>query len=389
MARRLWLGIALFASSAVAFGDTITIKTNGKTERLAVNYLAGERESKLLFEGPDTQRYLLDGKDLVRWDRSGGKLNLYSRTQLRAALLKEFPGFYIFETSHYLLVYNCDLELAQLAGRLLERAYHEFASTYRALGSFRFDSPRQALIAVAYRSQDEFKKARSAHAGGLMGDNVAGFYSTQSNRIYLFDTFNGRFGEFRTVLAKREGEAAVKSALVPFVEQNVAKIVHEAVHQLAYNLGFHERNTAVPKWFVEGMALYFETPSLEANPDGWTGAGQPNDEQLRQLARYFPNRPKGSLRTLLLDDERFDKPATALDAYAEAWAFTYFLVRMRTQGYVQYLRAIRGREAYTPYPPEERLRDFRTAFRKDPDGLDYDFCKFIGPMLPANRAGGR
>ncbi len=44
----------------------------------------------------------------------------------------------------------------------------------------------------------------------------------------------------------------------------VSTIVHEATHQIAFNSGLHQRLSDCPKWFSEGIAMYFETPDLDA-----------------------------------------------------------------------------------------------------------------------------
>jgi hypothetical protein len=40
-------------------------------------------------------------------------------------------------------------------------------------------------------------------------------------------------------------------------------MIHEATHQLGYNLGLHNRTGRNPKWVVEGLATVFETPGME------------------------------------------------------------------------------------------------------------------------------
>ena len=52
-------------------------------------------------------------------------------------------------------------------------------------------------------------------------------------------------------------------------------IVHEAVHQLAYNSTLQRRMADNPYWVSEGLATYFESPDLNSLR-GWRNIGAIN-----------------------------------------------------------------------------------------------------------------
>src|SRR5213076_2929676 len=99
-------------------------------------------------------------------------------------------------------------------------------------------------------------------------------YSIQSNRIVLYDLTAGPDSR----PAKTLDDITRKIGQSPF---NVATVVHEATHQIAFNSGLHTRQADNPLWLTEGMAMYFETPDLSSK-SGWKTVGVLNDLRLRK-----------------------------------------------------------------------------------------------------------
>src|SRR5690606_18797083 len=87
-----------------------------------------------------------------------------------------------------------------------------------------------------------------------------GYYSIMSNRMVLFDVAGLPAGSQPSVQ-----EIQRKLVSAPF---NIATVVHEATHQMAFNSGMHTRLADNPLWLVEGMAMFFETPDLTSR-SGW------------------------------------------------------------------------------------------------------------------------
>ena len=129
----------------------------------------------------------------------------------------------------------------------------------------------------------------------------------------------------------------------------VATIVHEATHQIAFNCGLQTRFADIPLWLCEGMAVYFEAPDL-ASTRGWRGIGRVNYPRLDTFHRNLPNWNDDSLEALLADDDRFRDPQTAVDAYADAWALNYYLIKYQPKAYADYLKTLAEK------PPLDRRR---------------------------------
>jgi hypothetical protein len=156
----------------------------------------------------------------------------------------------------------------------------------------------------------------------------------------------------------------------------VATIIHEATHQLAYNCGFHERLADIPLWVSEGLAVYFETPDLESTR-GWRNIGGIHPTRLERFRQYVARRQPDSLITLITDDDRFRHPQTADDAYAEAWALTYFMIRRYANEYHEYLGLMARKAPLVEFTADERLAIFKSVFGQDLQALDAEFVDYM------------
>ena len=160
----------------------------------------------------------------------------------------------------------------------------------------------------------------------------------------------------------------------PQAEPLVATIIHEATHQIAFNSGLQTRFADIPLWVSEGIAVYFETPDL-TNSKGWKEIGAVNRPRLERFREYLTRRPADSLSTLISDDARLRDAATALDAYAEAWALNYYLIRNHPKQYVAYLKMLSEKRQLLWDDPAERRKEFEAAFGDDLSRLDADFLR--------------
>ena len=153
----------------------------------------------------------------------------------------------------------------------------------------------------------------------------------------------------------------------------VATIVHEATHQIAFNCGMQTRYADIPLWLCEGMAVYFEAPDLTSSR-GWRGIGRVNYPRLERFHKNLPTWHEGSLEEMLRDSRRFRDPRTAVDAYADAWALNYYLIKYEPKAYTAYLKDLAEKRPLIDDEPKERLTEFRKHFG-DLRKLEQDFLK--------------
>jgi hypothetical protein len=203
--------------------------------------------------------------------------------------------------------------------------------------------------------------------------SIIGYYSFRSNRVTMYDLTGVE--SLRSPTDRRASSAQINAMLSrPEAEQIVATIIHEATHQIAFNSGLQTRFADIPLWVSEGIAVYFETPDLQS-AKGWRNVGAVNTSRLEQFRQYLPQRPATSLKSLISDDKRIRDTRTALDAYAEAWALNYYLIRHRPKQYIAYLQMLSEKKQLLWDDPEARLKEFQAAFGDNLTQLDADFLR--------------
>jgi len=353
-----------------ATADTLTFRHLGDKVTRPGTVTTKYQDGTVLLEGLDTQLYLIPPSDIIDWQNKKTPLKPWSREQLRAALRKEYGGdFAVQLTSHYAIVYDCDPALAEQAATLLERAYAVFRARFAHRGAFVFEDLRQPLIAIIFKSRREYLDATKQDLGSTLGWS-AGLYAQTTNRFYMFDASEGAFNRKAEVVTG--GKTRKASSLDG---ASIEVIVHEGTHQLAFNFGIHTRRAANPVWFVEGLATYFEASDADS-AEGWSRAGELNPGRLAQFQSIMEKLPKGFLDTLVTRDQLFHDPSTNGNAYAEAWALTYFLMRTKQTGYVRYVRANQA-HGLMPFGAKERLEDFKKAFGTTPSGMEVEFRRYM------------
>ncbi len=271
--------------------------------------------------------------------------------ELTTSLQAEFgTGFEVVRTPHYLICTNAGPGYGEWCGQLFERLHIGFQKFWkdRLPG---LEAPDRPLVAIAFATQKEYQDFQVTDAGGVVGA-AQGYFSSRTNRMVLFDQSTTGPALNRTA-AEIQKQALHNPG-------NIATVIHEAVHQLSFNIGLQTRYADNPVWFSEGMAMYFETPDLEAR-SGWRTIGQINPVRLDRY-RTLAKQRSPEIRSLLATDDRFRAPQLAVDAYAEAWALHFFLLRTQKEKYNSYLRQLTAKPPMKWDTPDQRVADFETAF---------------------------
>jgi hypothetical protein len=291
-----------------------------------------------------------------------------STAELGKPITREFgPGFVSYSTERYTLCTNASEPYAHWCLGLFERLATAFRAYWTTRG-FKTVDPTFPLVAVIFQRQTQFAEFATIDAGADAA-GVPGYFSIPTNRIVLHDLTAAAKGQ--PVRTSAEIEQRLESALY-----NVATMVHEATHQIAFNCGLHTRMADNPLWLTEGMATYFETPDIRSKT-GWKTAGQINRARLRRFKEFLNARRAGdSLETLIRNDARLTDPETAEDAYSESWALTYFLIRKQVANYVKYLTHISAKEPLDFPTPDQRVAEFQEIFG-DLTRLNTEFIRYL------------
>lgn len=369
----------LFACAAApaAAVDLVSLLRDGKSIEVAGKLITDAADGGLLLQDRTGLLWAVQPEELVKHTQDDKPYQPMAGEELERHLLAELPdGFRVHRTANYVVCYNTSPAYAQWCGALYERLFAAFRNYWSRRG-FELHDPELPLVALVFADE----KSYADYAQAELGDAVAtiiGYYSLRSNRVTMYD-LTGAKG-LRGAGGRLTSTAQINRLLMqPGAERMVATIVHEATHQIAFNCGMHQRYADIPLWVSEGLAVYFETPDLTSGK-GWSTIGGVNQFRLLQFRKYAPDRPANSLVSLLADDARFRQAKTALDAYAEAWALNYFLLKIKPAEYAKYLQALADRKPLLFDTPEERLAEFTRAFGDDLPALDQDFQRFMQTM---------
>ncbi|WP_425614286.1 DUF1570 domain-containing protein [Anatilimnocola sp. NA78] len=352
--------------------EQVSINQAGKTRVLTGKVMVEAEDGGLLLLTRDGKLWPLP-KEEITDRRSDDKLfQPLTKPEFTKQLLETLPaGFKVFQTRHYTICYNTSPGYAQWVGALYERLYSAFYSYWPRKGA-ELREPEFPLAAIVFDSRENYE----LYARNELGDStksIMGYYSLHTNLVTMYDLTGlaeMRFAGDRTA-------ARISQVLSqPNAERNVATIVHEATHQLAFNSGLQQRFTDTPFWVSEGLAVFFETPDLD-NSKGWRNVGAVNRYNLINFRKYLKTRQPGSLALLLGDDKRFRDPASMADAYAEGWALNYFLIRTQGEQYTKYLKVLAEQTPLVMQEPAARQEQFLKFFGGNLEALESDFLKYM------------
>ena len=373
-----FLLIALFAFLAadVSAVETVRFNRQNQPQTVAGRLILKAADGGLLIQANDGRIWTLQPEEIVSHTSDAKPFVPLKAAEVARQVQRELGnGFSVHTTVNYVLVYNTTKTYAQWVGGLLERLQDGFEAYWKKLG-FKITDPEFPLVVLVFDCVESYSRYTKQD---LQGDprTVVAYYNQASNRVSLYDLTGVE--ALRQPGNQRGSTAQINTMLSqPEAQLMVATIIHEATHQLAYNSGLQQRFADVPIWFSEGMAVYFETPDL-STVKGWRTIGEINRLRLSRYREHLPQKPRDSLSTLAINNERFLRPRDSLDAYAEAWALTHYLLKAKPQAYVAYLQKLSAKPPFVWDEPEERLKEFRDVFG-DPKELDAELNKYIGQL---------
>ena len=357
--------------------DQVTFRRDGKTMEVTGRLLVEAKDGGLLVMARDGVIWAIPPEEQVEHTSDQQPFEPLTRDEIKTRLLKELPaGFRVQSTTHYLIFYNTSPAYAQWCGSLFEQLYTAFTTFWTHKG-FELRQPEFPLVAIVFADKPSYLKFSRPDLGAA-GESIIGYFGLTSNRMTMYD-LTGVEAQGRGPGRNRTAAQINQILAQPDAMRTVATIIHEATHQIAFNCGLHTRLSDCPVWFSEGIAEYFETPDLRS-AKGWKGIGKDvNPPRLDQFRQYLGVRPDNSLETLLRDDTRFRDPKRSLDAYAEAWALTYFLIRQHPKQYVAYLEMLSKKKPLLQDDRETRIDEFRGAFG-ELNAVDAEFLRYMGRL---------
>ncbi|MGN6136315.1 MAG: DUF1570 domain-containing protein [Aureliella sp.] len=237
--------------------------------------------------------------------------------------------------------------------RVLLAGYHRYFETR----GWQLRTPDFPLCVIILPSKADFDRYCMRELGKSM-PALMGYYFPKSNRCVLFEV---------------GGDTST-----PDWSETERTIVHESVHQLAYNTGVHQRLADNPQWVVEGLATMFEQRGV-FDPRAASRAleSRINPQQLAGLKKLLasPTTFESQLGDLIGSNDMFRRDAPA--AYALSWGLTYYLAERMSNQYGAYTQRLAQLPKLQRYEAAQRQRDFQRAFESDVGLLAIQMQRFF------------
>ncbi len=366
------VALAVAAQPARAL-DYITLMQDGQPRQLDGRIEVEAEDGGVLLLGRDGVLWPIPKEEIAGRRKDDKPFVPLSREELAKKITANLPaGFRIHSTKHYLICYNTSPAYAEWVGGLYERLFAAFYN-YWQRRKIELREPEFPLVALVFDNQSSYAQYVRHELGSATG-SIIGYYSLKSNQVNMYDLTGIEELKFS---GDRSAPGRINAVLSqPGAERTVATIVHEATHQIAFNSGLQTRFADIPFWVSEGIAIYFETPDL-ASSKGWRNIGGINRVNLFNFRKSLKSRPADALARLISDDKRFRDRATAADAYAEAWALNYFLLRKHEPEYVQYVKELSQFSPLVEEGAEFRLTLFKKHFGEDLAKVEADFLRYM------------
>ena len=340
----------------------LRLKGNGLFKEIVT--VRVESEKKVYYGRPIGQ----DSKKLamLRWD---GRISLlprqdkmeifsvgfapYTAKEMEKRLKKQYGKRYLTQSSeHFTVVYPRTSQKNWAAQ--YETVYRQFSS-YLSRHKIDIVAPKFPMVVVVLGSRREFDRSLAGEI--IFKKGVFGYYSRISNRVTTFVSADPKI--------KKQVEQLGKVTLI-----------HEAVHQIAFNTGVHNRLCAVPRWMSEGFAMLFESNGFRAAKPNQPVSARVNKRRLAALKKLFlSNKIRGDIETLLRDDRIFLTDPDV--AYALSWGLSFYLAEKDPEKYLKFVVTDGNTNQFANYTPDQRVELFVKTFETNFDTLERRLKKFI------------
>ena len=355
-----------------AMSDELVLIRNNSEEKLQGEIIVEAEDGSLLFRTLDARLWIVKADEIKSKVDDDEPAVPMTHKQLGQQLLEELPdGFKIHINGDFVIAYNTERAYAQWIGGLYQRLQRGFEK-YWQRKRMKLSDPVYPLAVIIFADKLQYDRYLTKELGDPPGLLVA-YYNLLNNRVAMYDLTGGqRAPGANPGDGRRIAEVLSNPRAIPMV----ATVIHEGTHQLMFNMGMQTRFSDTPLWINEGLAMYFETPDL-SNPRGWRAIGQINPMRIGRFRQLISARGSNSLERMLSTDTKFRDPNGSLDAYAEAWAFNYFLLNQYPKEYVNFLKHMAKKPRLKYDPPETRLAEFLQFFKQDLPALDREFVQYM------------
>lgn len=383
------LGLVFVGSGgAVQAGSQPTVEIKVGKELYTGKIVAHQADVVYLF-GQDGEITQLKIDTVGKFRQVSPRFEGWPASTMVTRLKKELGSSFSIATSRHYIVCAPDEKRARSYVNLFEDVYRSF-HLYFSVRGFSISDPECPLVAIVFPNQAAFNKYAATDKVRI-SKGLKGYYHPSSNRIALYEEQAAVSGVSPDGIMNPWTEISQQHLvqsnpfLQPVQEMEWAgsidgdlqdTMVHEATHQIAFNVGLHARLGANPRWVVEGLATVFEAPGIRGGHSSSNLKSRLNPERQAWFVNFAKNRRKSrTLAQFLAEDRAFD--TQTLDAYSEAWALSFYLVEKRPRDYAKYLARISKKDPLKEYTSQQRVADFEQTISKDLNLIEAEYIRFI------------
>jgi hypothetical protein len=373
--RTFVLAIALLLTTAnqSLVADQLTLEIDGQRIDLIGEILIEAQDDSLYFQGNDGKIWFVKPSQIIKRVKDAETSKPISKKELRTQLATQLgTNFRFHETTNYLLAYQTETNYAKWVGNLFQfRLYRGFEQFWRKK-KFPLEKPLFPLVVLIFANEKTYQEFVDKEFG--QGHSMVAHYNLLTNQVAMYDLTASHRPANQELSERSLNEILQSPAVLPMI----TTIIHEGTHQLIFNRGIQVRFAETPLWLNEGLAVFFETPSLESK-SGWREPGEISYSRLSEFRKNLPKRPADSLQQMIRSDQVFlgEDSEKVLAAYAESWALTHFLLNKRSEAYISYLRHLAGKKPLKADSPETRLSEFELFFGDDWHRIDREFLEYV------------
>lgn len=379
----LAFGLAAWASPEEAFRNARQAEEEGRHREAFDWYLEAWADPELRQESARRAR------SLERIARLSSQDDTSAIEPLQGKLGE---GFKTYRSRSYLVLSDAPDDWTRSRITLLERAREQYFRDIDRLG-VPIHPHAHRLVCVFFGQHADYLAFAQQH-DGFDAAWTAGYYSMGHNAIIVHDDrtspslfrvmrelaeYEARINELTTQAneANRDGryeQAKLLRDAANDLNDNlikerqriekqvlrfgVAKVLHEAIHLLAFNTGLQDRRSSYPLWVSEGLAASFEAESTTSQ-FGFAFAFEPREQELERLVLRdeLPSLEK----LVVLDDNTGLQAYTARPLYAMAYGLFKELHRTQRDELAAFLSELADLPA-GEQTPEEHLDRFERHF---------------------------
>ncbi len=360
----------------------------------------GNRAAYLILQQVDEARPLPEEKDL--------------EGALKGEMLLRFKhDFTTRNSKHFLIVYDTTDAFAVQRAAAMEKSYDAF-QFYFNMNTLRPDFLQNRLVMILLKNRDDYINygTQTEHTDLSWS---GGFYSTRTNRSIFFDELSGpsndsyakqtadlksKIDALTAQIAAASGQGQTGMVNTLSVEkgraadalfqlnnraannaqvQNNATTMHEAAHQISFNMGVQTRGVDYPFWFSEGLACCFEVEDSA----GHRGPALINFGRVPQIKEALKGDKLIPLEQILTTNPQPTSGSNTITLfYAEAWGLFHYLYKFNREGMEKFIATYKIHTPYRAVSADERKVLFTAAFGSDLDSLNKKWVAYL-KSLPA------